>query len=140
MTYVLENGIKWRAMPHDLPHWSTVYTYFRRWQREGVWERAAQALARLDREREGQVASPSAQRCFLRKARVMDSQSVKTTEKGAPWEGRAQEGEGQKTADPHGHWGRLLKVYVHPANRHNKWGGKALLETDLPPQVPTMAS
>ena len=45
--YVLENGIQWRAM------WSTVYPYFRRWQREGVWERAAQALACLNREREG---------------------------------------------------------------------------------------
>ncbi|WP_338114611.1 transposase [Thermus tengchongensis] len=31
--YVLENGIKWRAMPHDLPHWSTVYHYFRKWQK-----------------------------------------------------------------------------------------------------------
>lgn len=24
--------------------------------------------------------------------------------------------------------GRLLKVYVHPANGHDQWGGKALLE------------
>ena len=74
--YVLENGIKWRAMPHDLPHWSTVYHYFRKWQKEGVWEKAAQALARRDREREGRYASPS--------ALVMDSQSVKTREKGGP--------------------------------------------------------
>jgi putative transposase len=29
--YVLKNGIPWRAMPHDLPHWSTVYHYFRPW-------------------------------------------------------------------------------------------------------------
>lgn len=74
--YVLENGIKWRAMPHDLPHWSTVYHYFRKWQKEGIWEKAVQALARQDREREGRQASPS--------ALVMDSQSVKTTEKGGP--------------------------------------------------------
>ena len=46
--YVLENGIKWRAMPHDLPHWSTVYHYFRKWQKEGIWEKAVQALARQD--------------------------------------------------------------------------------------------
>ncbi|WP_413788320.1 transposase [Thermus tengchongensis] len=31
--YVLENGIKWRAMPHDLPHGSTAYPYFRKWQK-----------------------------------------------------------------------------------------------------------
>jgi len=74
--YVLENGIKWRAMPHDLPHRSTVYHYFRKWQKERVWERAAQALVRRDRERERRYASPS--------ALVVDSQSVKTTEKGGP--------------------------------------------------------
>jgi transposase len=74
--YVLKNGIPWRAMPHDLPHWSTVYHHFRRWQKEGVWEKAVQALVRRDREREGRPASPS--------ALVMDSQSVKTTEKGGP--------------------------------------------------------
>ena len=82
--YVLENGIKWRAMPHDLPHWSTVYHYFRKWQKEGVWEKVAQVLARRDRERGGRYASPS--------ALVMDSQSVvtgiarilQTSEKGGP--------------------------------------------------------
>ena len=42
----------------------------------GVWEKAVQALARWDREREGRYASPN--------ALVMDSQSVKTTEKGDP--------------------------------------------------------
>ncbi|GAA6743271.1 hypothetical protein Thermus71206_11110 [Thermus antranikianii] len=67
--YVLENGIKWRAMPHDLPHWSTVYHYFRKWQ-EGVWEKVAQVLVRRGRERGGRYASPS--------ALVMDSQSVVT--------------------------------------------------------------
>jgi transposase len=73
-------------MPHDLPHWSTVYHYFRQWQKEGVWEKAVQALVRRDREREGRPASPS--------ALVMDSQSVvtsearilQTTEKGGPGE------------------------------------------------------
>jgi len=74
--YVLENGIKWRAMPHDLPHWSTVYPYFRKGQKERVWEKAAQALVRRDRERERRYASPS--------ALVVEGQSVKTTEKGGP--------------------------------------------------------
>ncbi len=72
--YVLNNGIQWRAMPHDLPHRSTVYPYFRKWQKEGVWERVAQTLVRLDREREGRYASPS--------ALAMDSQSVKTGKRG----------------------------------------------------------
>ena len=67
-----------QAYVPDLPHWSTVYHYFRQWQKEGVWEKAVQALVRRDREREGRPASPS--------ALVMDSQSVKTTEKGGPGE------------------------------------------------------
>uniref|UniRef100_A0A831UFC2 Transposase n=1 Tax=Thermus islandicus TaxID=540988 RepID=A0A831UFC2_9DEIN len=43
-------------MPYDLPQWSTVYPYFRKWQKEGIWEKAVQALARQDREREGRQA------------------------------------------------------------------------------------
>ncbi len=70
--YVLENGMKRRGIPHGLPHWSTVYPHFRKWQKEGVWERAVQTLARLDREGEGRPAS--------QRALVLDSQSVKTTE------------------------------------------------------------
>jgi hypothetical protein len=57
--YVLKNGIPWRAMPHDLPHWSTVYHYFRQWQKEGVWEKAVQALVRRDRERAGHLLPAS---------------------------------------------------------------------------------
>ena len=34
----LHNGCTWRALPHDLPPWQTVATYFYRWQRSGVWK------------------------------------------------------------------------------------------------------
>lgn len=30
LLYVADNGIKWRARPHDFPAWETVYGYFRR--------------------------------------------------------------------------------------------------------------
>ena len=36
--YVLRTGCAWREMPHDLPPWDTVYGYFRRWTKEGLWE------------------------------------------------------------------------------------------------------
>jgi putative transposase len=26
--YVLDNGIKWRSLPHDYPKWQAVYWYF----------------------------------------------------------------------------------------------------------------
>ena len=36
--YALENGIQWRAMPHDLPHGSVVHPYFRKGPKQGVGE------------------------------------------------------------------------------------------------------
>ena len=36
--YVIRSGCPWRYLPHDFPPWQTVYGYFRRWQRTGVWE------------------------------------------------------------------------------------------------------
>ncbi len=72
--YVLRSGGAWRLLPHDLPKWQTVYAYFRRWQADGTWERIAAALRRDLRVALGRRAEPS--------AAVLDSQSVKTTEKG----------------------------------------------------------
>ena len=72
--YVLRSGCAWRMMPHDLPKWQTVYHYFNLWQRQGVWERANAALRRQVRQKDGRDPEPS--------AAIIDSQSVKTTEKG----------------------------------------------------------
>ena len=36
--YVLRTGCHWQMMPHDLPPYSTVYYYFRRWVKKGVWQ------------------------------------------------------------------------------------------------------
>ena len=35
--YILRAGCSWRMMPHDFPAWQTVYSYFQRWQRKGIW-------------------------------------------------------------------------------------------------------
>ncbi len=37
--YLLRGGGAWRSLPHDLPHWQSVYHYFRRWKRDGTWLR-----------------------------------------------------------------------------------------------------
>jgi putative transposase len=72
--YVLRTGAQWRAIPHDLPPKGTVYDYFRVWQRAGVWETMNATLRERVRVAAGREATPS--------AAIIDSQSVKTTEKG----------------------------------------------------------
>ncbi len=72
--YVLRTGCQWRAIPHDLPPWKTVYTYFRTWRLDGTWQRIHTQLRRELRQAEGRHAEAS--------AAILDSQSVKTTEKG----------------------------------------------------------
>src|SRR5687768_16537366 len=68
--YVLRSGEAWRLMPHDLPAWATVYHYFRRWRRDGTWQRIHDHLRREVRRRDGRLAQPS--------AAILDSQTVKT--------------------------------------------------------------
>ena len=72
--YVLRTGCAWRMLPNDLPPWQITYHYFSRWRSDGTWERVHEALREQVRLAEGRAASPT--------AGAIDSQSVKTTEKG----------------------------------------------------------
>jgi putative transposase len=36
--YLLRCGCAWRMLPHEFPHWKTVYHYFRIWRILGIWE------------------------------------------------------------------------------------------------------
>jgi len=72
--YQLRSGGAWRLLPHDLPPWDTVYGYFRRWKQNGLWKTLHDALREQLRVQEGREATPS--------AAIVDSQSVKTTQKG----------------------------------------------------------
>lgn len=72
--YVLRGGCSWRMVPHDLPHWRTAYEYFRQWKNDGTWVRIHDHLHEELRKQMGRNAQPS--------AAIIDSQSVKTTEKG----------------------------------------------------------
>lgn len=74
--YVLETGCQWRALPRDLPPKSTVHDYFMLWEWDGTLERIHHELYVRTRDLEGREASPS--------AGVIDSQSVKSAEKGGP--------------------------------------------------------
>jgi transposase len=74
--YVLSTGCQWRYIPKNLPPRSTVHDYLTRWNDDGTIERIHHALYVQCREALGREASPTA--C------VIDSQSVKSAEKGGP--------------------------------------------------------
>jgi transposase len=72
--YILSTGCQWSALPKDLPPRSTVNDYFRRWDDDGTLDRIHHALYIQCRELAERKASPT--------AAIIDSQSVKSAEKG----------------------------------------------------------
>ena len=74
--YVLSTGCQWRAVPKDLPPRSTLFDYFNLWSCDGTLDRIHHALYLECRENGEREASPT--------AAIIDSQSVKSAEKGGP--------------------------------------------------------
>jgi len=74
LMYILSTGCQWRAIPKDLPPKSSVHGYFDLWTYDGTLERIHEALYEQCRERAQRKASPT--------AAIIDSQSVKSAEKG----------------------------------------------------------
>ena len=71
--YVVRTGCQWRLLPHDFPAWGTVHYYYRRWRIEGTLFKIHEHLRKEVRIKHGKSKDP--------KIGMMDSQSVKTTEK-----------------------------------------------------------
>ena len=74
MFYVDRTGCQWRALPRDFPAWPTVWSYFRTWRNDGTWECIHTVLREQVRVKQGREPTPS--------AAIIDSQSVKTSQKG----------------------------------------------------------
>ena len=76
LMYILSTGCQWRAIPKDLPPRSTLYDYFDLWSWDGTLDLIHHELYVKCREAVAKEASPT--------AAVIDSQSVKSAEKGGP--------------------------------------------------------
>lgn len=74
LMYILSTGCQWRAIPKDLPARSTLHDYLDLWDYDGTLERIHHALYVACREQAGREAGPT--------AGIIDSQSVKSAEKG----------------------------------------------------------
>ena len=122
IVYVLRNGCTWRAMPHDLPPWGTVWWYFR-----GMGDRMVHGNESM-RPCGPKFGRPKAA-TQTPSAAIIDSQSVKTTEKRGP---RGYDA-GKKVNGRKRHiivdtMGLLLAVVVHPANIQDRDGAKLVID------------
>jgi putative transposase len=107
-------------IPHDLPNWRTVYTYFVRWHNQGVFERINAQLRIKVRVRAGRNPQPS--------AGIIDSQSVKIVANiGYSGFDGAKKVNGRKRHIVTDTLGLLLSVVVHEASLSDRGSAEMVL-------------
>lgn len=122
LLYKVKTGCQWRALPHDLPHHKTVYTYLTWWTLDGTLDAILTCLRESIRKEAGRDPPPS--------AAIIDSQSVKTTAYGG--EEGSIGGDGHKRVNGRKRHimvdvlGLLLAVVVTAANVTDREGARHL--------------
>ena len=118
--YVVRAGCAWRLLPKDMPPWTIVYHYFRAWKRSGIWQRIHNHLRAQLRAAGGRKRQAS--------AAILDSQSVKTTNRGGVRGfDAAKKVSGRKRHILVDTLGLLLVVVVHAADVQDREGAKQVL-------------
>ncbi|MCY0920043.1 IS5 family transposase [Streptomyces sp. H27-G5] len=130
--YVARTGIAWRYLPHDFPPHTTVYGYFKEWEKDGTTEEIHDTLRDQLRAKKGRRILPT--------AAIVDSQSVKASPN-APEATQGFDG-GKKVKGRKRHiatdtLGLLLVLIVTAAGVQDSAGGKRILDT-LATQWPTV--
>jgi transposase len=120
--YLVAEGCRWRAMPHDFPPWQTVYTYFRAWKKDGTWVQIHDALHDRCRVIVGREISPSEV--------MLDSQSVKSATRVHIAVGfdAAKLIKGRKRHLTVDCLGLVMRVFVSAASLPERAGGKVVLQ------------
>jgi putative transposase len=115
--YIARTGCQWDNLPGDYPNSDSVYYHWRKWCRDGTWQRINETLRQQERQRQGRAAEPS--------AAIVDSQSTKTTEAGGErGYDAAKKVNGRKRHLVVDTLGNVLAVVVHAADIQDRDGAK----------------
>ena len=122
VSYVVKNGVEWRAVPADFAPWEAVYAFWGRWNGRGLPLELIRRLREMLRQHQGRAAQPSACIVDSQIVRAHDTVSKKTS---GYHGGKKITGRGRHLAVDAEGW--LLALVVTAASVSDKAGAKLLL-------------